>query len=78
MESLRNDFLFSYSVNFISPWLFLSAQPLLNDIYVFLYFCFSLFFLYNFYKMYEGKKDKKDYSLGLHGACMNGNVGKCQ
>ncbi|CAO3697939.1 unnamed protein product [Rhizopus microsporus] len=25
--------------------------------------------------MYEGKKDKKDYSLGLHGACMNGNVG---
>lgn len=28
--------------------------------------------------MYEGKKDKtKDYSLGLHSACMNGNVGKC-
>jgi hypothetical protein len=27
--------------------------------------------------MYEGKKDKtKDYSLGLHGAAMNGNVGK--
>jgi hypothetical protein len=27
-------------------------------------------------KMYEGKKDKtKDYSLGLHGAAMNGNVG---
>jgi ankyrin repeat protein len=26
--------------------------------------------------MYEGKKDKtKDYSLGLHSACMNGNVG---
>ncbi|KAG2212822.1 hypothetical protein INT46_008483 [Mucor plumbeus] len=26
--------------------------------------------------MYEGKKDKtKDYSLGLHGAAMNGNVG---
>lgn len=27
--------------------------------------------------MYDGKKDKtKDYSLGLHGAAMNGNVGK--
>jgi hypothetical protein len=28
--------------------------------------------------MYESKKDKnnKDYSLGLHGAAMNGNVGK--
>lgn len=27
--------------------------------------------------MYENKKDKtKDYSLGLHGAAMNGNVGK--
>lgn len=26
--------------------------------------------------MYDGKKDKtKDYSLGLHGACTNGNVG---
>lgn len=31
--------------------------------------------------MYEGKKDNKkqqqqqDYSLGLHGAAMNGNVG---
>ncbi|OAD07377.1 hypothetical protein MUCCIDRAFT_134929, partial [Mucor lusitanicus CBS 277.49] len=26
--------------------------------------------------MYDGKKDKtKDYSLGLHGAAMNGNVG---